>query len=177
MDLACAPRRRRAAWALASYSYSSQPHRWPSAQQRSWSWIDKWEAKSLEHEHEMDKAYKCGACGVGNWMSRPFCRVCKTKWACVDWDDKSKKSSSSNAQNRDENVAKMEALQKVVDDMDENPALADMKQKINGDIAALKKKTTDKKVLCATACFHRALGGARGAEDREAGGRRRAGRA
>jgi hypothetical protein len=95
----------------------------------------------------MEKEYKCGACGVGNWMSRPFCRVCKTKWACVDWDDKSKKSSSSNAQNRDENVAKMEALQQVVDGMDENPAIADTKKKINDDIAALKKKTTDKRSL------------------------------
>jgi hypothetical protein len=100
----------------------------------------------LEQEHEMDKEYKCGACGVGNWLSRPFCRVCKTKWACVDWDDKPKKSSSSNA-NRDENVAKMEALQQVVDGMDENPAIADTKKKINAEIATLKKKTTDNRSL------------------------------
>jgi hypothetical protein len=94
----------------------------------------------------MDKEYKCGACGVGNWMSRHSCRNCKTKWACVDWDDKSKKSSSSNA-NRDENVAKMEALQQVVDGMDENPAIADTKTKILAEITTLKKKTTDNRSL------------------------------
>ncbi len=142
-DWPASPRKRRALW--APVPYSSQPRRWPSAQQRSWSWVDKWEAKSSEDEHEMDKEYKCCVCGVGNWMSRHTCRGCEAKWA--DWNDTPKKHSSNNAQNRDENVAKMEALQQVVDGMGENPAIAGTKKKINAEIAALKKKTTDNRSL------------------------------
>ena len=93
----------------------------------------------------MEKEYKCGACGVGNWMSRHTCRGCKAKWS--DWNDTPKKLASGSAQNRDENVAKMEALQQVVDGMDENPAIADTKMKIMTEIATLKKKTTDNRSL------------------------------
>jgi hypothetical protein len=131
--------RRRAAWPSSSYSQ----RRWPAAPQRSWTWIDKWEVNHKDTVPYMEKEYKCGVCGVGNWMSRPTCRGCKAKWA--DWNDTPKKPG--NAANRDENVAKMEALQQVVEGMDDNPAIADTKQKIIDDIASLKKKTTDNRSL------------------------------
>ena len=92
----------------------------------------------------MEKEYKCSVCGMGNWMSREVCRGCKAKWK--DWNDAPKKQTS-NVQTREENRVKMEALQQVVDAMDDNPCIADTKQKITEEIAALKKKTTDNRSL------------------------------
>ena len=91
---------------------------------------------------EKEKEYKCGVCGVGNWMSNSVCRGCKAKWK--DWNDAPKKQ---NTHTREENRVKMEALQQVVDAMDDNPCIADTKQKITEEIAALKKKTTDNRSL------------------------------
>ena len=133
--------RRRASWQLPF-----PPRRWPSwaasSPRDKWDWSDKWENHNCRAE--MEKEYRCSVCGMGNWMSRQVCRGCKAKWS--DWNDAPRKQTS-NAQNREEDRVKMEALQQVVEAMDDNPAIADTKQKIMEEIASLKKKTTDNRSL------------------------------
>ena len=118
--------------------FSPSPRRWPARGQDGWQrlenekwwnlnkgkgktqnkWQNKWQHYDLEKENESE--WSCAMCLTGNWLSRATCRGCSTQWS-------SKVTAAK--PNKNEDKAKLEALQAALESLPESVHTTEIKQK------------------------------------------------
>jgi hypothetical protein len=119
------------------------------------AWQQREEVKWAGQQQEAE--WTCPACEETKWLSRAQCRGCKAnlndllhkapqqEQRAPSYAEAIKGTGNTRA--REDTLSKIEALQKVVDSMGDNPLLDEHKLKLIAEINGLKKKTTDTRSL------------------------------
>jgi hypothetical protein len=99
-------------------------------------WQNKWQHYDQEKENESE--WSCAVCLTGNWLSRATCRGCSTQWS-------SKVTAAK--PNKDEDKAKLEALQAALESLPESVHTTEIKQKMLDEITRLTKTSVDNRTV------------------------------
>jgi hypothetical protein len=94
--------------------------------------------KNQSKWNDQESEWSCAVCLTGNWLSRATCRGCSSHWTA---------KATASKPNKEEDRARLEALQAALDILPDNVHTTEIKQKMTDDITRLTKSTVDNRTV------------------------------